>query len=632
MCGIFGWFPPAGVSPAIMEECAIARGKQLRHRGPNDFGYAVFSASSPFFFTESIAPTTIPYHLLLGQTRLAIIDVSSLGHQPMFSQDKRYCLIYNGELYNYRELRAELQREGRIFCTETDTEVVLQALIFWGQACLRRFVGMFALALYDRQEKRLFCARDGFGIKPFYWASAQGFVFASELPALLSFPQVPRHLNISAVEAYLEKGIVDCGGDTLLDGVFSLPAGHCLEVDIRRSHVGRPSRWWIPPVSMPRTISFDDAAQELKDLFLDSVRLHLRSDVPLGVALSGGIDSSAVACCVRRLEPDFPIHTFSYVANDSKQYCEEHWVDIVNAHVHAIPHKVHITAEDLPRDIMRLVDAQGAPFASTSMYAQYRIFQAAHEAGIAVMLEGQGADEMLAGYRGYPSEFFQTMVGEKRLAAALEILLQRSRWPSPFTVWSVLRPFIASYIHADMKERIKRIMGLKKRQKEYDVSCPDLVPSRDCLRDTLAWQLCWYGLPTLLRYGDRNAMAFSLENRVPFCTIPLAEFCLSLPSEFLVSPQGETKRVFRAAMRGIVPDAILDRRDKIGFATPEISWFERMFPWLEQVLTSGSCPDMVGGEKSITELRAMIKKTLPFDWKVWRRANFVLWFQRLSTW
>ena len=629
MCGIFGWLSLAEVSPTTMEERATTLGAKLRHRGPNDFGYAAFSANSQTFYTESSTATAIPSHLLLGQTRLSVIDVSSLGHQPMFSQDKRYCLVYNGEIYNYKELRLELQRAGLTFHTETETEVVLQALVFWGQACLRRFVGMFALALYDRHEKHLFCARDGFGIKPFYWTSVQGFAFASELPALLSFPQIPRHLNLPAVAAYLDGGIMDCGDVTLLEDVFTLPAGHCLEVDVRQRHVGKPSRWWIPPVPTPRAISFEDAAHELKELFLDSVRLHLRSDVPLGVALSGGIDSSAVACCVRRLEPDFPIHTFSYVATDSKKYCEEHWVDIINAHIDAIPHKVHITAEDLPRDIMRLVDAQGEPFVSTSMYAQYRIFQAASEAGITVMLEGQGADEMLAGYRGYVTEFFQTMMAKKRLDAAFEILQQRSRWPSPFTVWSILRPYLASLLHADVKENIKRVIGRKKPHKAYDTSCPDLVPSRDCLRDTLAWQLCWYGLPTLLRYGDRNAMAFSLENRVPFCTIPLAEFCLSLPPEFLVSPQGETKRVFRAAMRGIVPDAILDRRDKVGFATPELSWFERMRPWLEQTLTSQHCSGLVDGKNSVAELHAMLNKTIPFDWKTWRRANFILWSQRM---
>lgn len=631
MCGIFGCIPLGGASAAQLHARSAVLQSSLKHRGPNDAGYALFpSQAGEKILTERDESRDVPCKMLLGQTRLSIIDLSAAGHQPMFSPDGRFCLVYNGEVYNYKELRTELQAHGCAFHTETDTEVVLQALVQWGANCLRRFVGMFALAFYDSRTGSLFCARDAFGIKPFYWSAANGFAFASEIPALLNFPEIPRGLDASVVAGYLDLGIINCGVDTPLTAVNALPAGHYMEIDVRGCTIGPCTRWWLPQAPEPRRISFSDAAEELRELFLDSVRLHLRSDVPLGVALSGGIDSSAVTCCVRKLEPDFPIHTFSYIAADSKKYCEEPWVDIVNTHVGAIPHKVFIAPQDLPGDVERLVCAQGEPFGSTSIYAQYRIFQEARAAGVTVMLEGQGADELLAGYQGYPQDVFQTFINNGQFWGAIQMLRHRNEWPAPFSIAAMIRSYAARVISPEWKKRLKLLLRRNSSpysetmsRLEQSTRCPDLPPTKDALRNSLANELCWFGLPGLLRHGDRNAMAFSIENRVPFCTIPLAEFCLSLPPEYLVDRRGVTKKVFRAAMRGIVPDAILDRRDKIGFATPELSWQSAMEPWFMQVFDNSD--ERAAATAAKEQYALMLAGKRPFDWQIWRFANFALW-------
>ena len=631
MCGIFGWIPLGGASAAQLHTRSAALQNSLKHRGPNDAGHALFpSQTGEKVLTERDEGRDLPCKMLLGQTRLSIIDLSAAGHQPMFSADGRFCLVYNGEVYNYKELRTELQAAGCFFRTETDTEVVLQSLVQWGEKSLRRFMGMFALALYDSQNGRLFCARDAFGIKPFYWSAANGFAFASEIPALLRFPDIPRSLDASVVVGYLDLGIINCGPNTPLAAVKSLPAGHAMEIDVRDCTIISCTRWWLPPMPEPRRVSFLAAAEELRELFLDSVRLHLRSDVPLGVALSGGIDSSAVACCVRKLEPEFPIHTFSYIAADSKKYCEEQWVDIVNAHIAAIPHKVFVAPQELPQDVDNLIFAQGEPFGSTSIYAQYRIFQEARAAGVTVMLEGQGADELLGGYQGYPQDVFQSFVNKGQFWCAIQMLQHRNEWPAPFSIPAMIRSYAVREISPEWKRRLKLLLRKKSSPNsetmsclERSIRCPDLPPTKDALRNSLANELCWFGLPGLLRHGDRNAMAFSIENRVPFCTTPLAEFCLSLPPEFLVDRRGVTKKVFRAAMRGIVPDAILDRRDKIGFATPELSWQSAMGPWFMQVFDNSD--ERAAAAAAKEQYSLMLAGKRPFDWQVWRFANFTLW-------
>jgi asparagine synthase (glutamine-hydrolysing) len=408
MCGILGgyWRNP---SADVRDRVFLAM-DALHHRGPDDRGHDAFK----------IADHEKNSILHLAHTRLSILDLSSAGHQPMQSSCGRYTVVFNGEIYNYRELRNELMGKGHRFITETDTEVLISAWTEWGTDCLQRFVGMFTFTLHDSTKNILICARDAFGIKPFFYFYEPGssFLFASEMGALFRLRGGKAVVNYQRIYDYLLHGIQDSSSDTFVAGAMHLPPAHVMEVDLCSGKINELKPWWSPRIRETSRLTFSDAAVHLRELFLSNVRLHLRSDVPVGASLSGGIDSSAIVCAMRQIEPDMPIHTFSYIADD-KQISEDAWIDLINKAVGATPHKVFIRPSDLMDDLTDLIEAQGEPFNSTSIYAQYRIFKEAQASGIPVILEGQGADEILGGYQGYPGQRMRSLLERGRVPALL---------------------------------------------------------------------------------------------------------------------------------------------------------------------------------------------------------------------
>ncbi len=579
MCGFFGHFEVSGSTKGgpyfdRLQYCL----NTLGHRGPNDNGLEVFTVNQ-----GTGAPTA---SLALGHTRLSIIDLSPGGHQPMHSGDKRFTIVFNGEIYNYREIRQELKGLGYTFQTDSDTEVLLAAWASWGVAGLRRLKGMFAFAVYDRADQSLTLVRDAFGIKPlFYQQKADSFRFASEMPALLCLAEKKPAVNFQQAYDYLVFGSYDNSRETFYRGVNHLLPGHSLRIDLRPMQIGAAERWWWPSIQERTDLSFEGAADQLREMFLNNVRLHLRSDVPVGAALSGGIDSSSVVCAMRYLEPDMPINTFSFVARGSS-LDEEKWIDIVNKHVAAIPHKVVVQPDELASDLADMIRSQGEPFGSTSIYAQYRVYKAAREAGITVTLDGQGADEALAGYHGYPDRYIQSLLDHGRYLEALRFVRNWSKWPNRGPNYAFLM-LGSAIIPPAFRSFARRVIGENPVPKWIDrtqlkalnikTACTEhLSTDREAkarrLVEHLRFVLTAGSLASLLRHGDRNSMRWSVESRVPFLTIEMVEFLLSLPESFLLSPHGETKHIFRHAMRGIVPDIILTRRDKVGFETPERAW------------------------------------------------------------
>lgn len=573
MCGIAcGWWPGG---PATLDERLVQALAAMHRRGPDDRGYMLYPG--PGGMTA------------LGHTRLSIIDPSAAGHQPMESQDKSVSIVFNGEIYNYRELRAELEPLGHRFVSDSDTEVLLAAWRQWGRDCLPRLVGMFAFAVFDSARRTLTCVRDAFGSKPIFYTREQGgFVFASEVAAIKALKQEPVQLDWQRAYDYLVHADYDSGARSFLDGVLHLLPGHLVELDLASGALGESQRWWTPRIEERSDLSFAQAAEQLRERFLASVRLHLRSDVPWGVALSGGIDSSAVVCAVRHVAPDLPISTFSYIARGGAM-SEEVWVDRVNQHVGARPHKLVVSGDELARDLDDMIAAQGEPFGTTSIYAQYRVFQLAREQGVTVTLDGQGADEMLAGYNGYPGQRIRSLLEKGRLAEAWHFLGEWARWPGRSRLAGAKRA-VAEMSQGAVYDALQRLNGMcplprwirSAPLKERGIICryphhhaPSGIAGRRVMAE-LALCLAQRGLPALLRHGDRNSMRFSVESRVPFLTLEMVELALSLPESYLISAQGETKSVFRAAMRGIVPDDVLDHKDKIGFATPEQEWLMSM--------------------------------------------------------
>ena len=627
MCGILGAFwrdEPPNSKQRFAESIAL-----LAHRGPDDQGQ--------WLHRKPIGD------LALGHTRLSIIDLSPGGHQPMHSPDGRYTIVFNGEIYNYRELRLELQSLGHRFASDSDTEVLLASWAVWGRAALAKLRGMFAFAVYDSKEQTLTCARDAFGIKPFYYYASEGcFLFASEVPALLTLLPNRPTLNLQRAYDYLVFGGYDDQEATFFNGVRHLLPGHLLTVPLSAGGAPAIERWWWPSIAERSDLSFAQAAEELRERFLTNIRLHLRSDVPLGAALSGGVDSSAVVCAMRHVEAEMPIHTFSYVARGS-EIDEEKWADLINAHVGAIVHKVVVSPDDLAADLDDMVRAQGEPFGSTSIYAQYRVFQLAREHGITVTLDGQGADELLAGYNGYPADRMRSLLDHGRIGALIGFLYGWSQWPGRTLRQGVIT-FAGQFVPQPLRGFAKSLIGQPPEPAWLNLpaleeagvhrTCWPTADFTDANRRRLMARLrgvlTGQGLSALLRHGDRNSMRWSIESRVPFLTTDMAEFLLSLPEEYLVSPQGETKHIFRAAMRGIVPDTILDRKDKIGFATPEKHWLKTLGSQVTASLDGAESLPFLDAATCRAEAQAIIHGQRPFNFQAWRLINYCHWAQMLE--
>jgi asparagine synthase (glutamine-hydrolysing) len=647
MCGIFGIHHTNGkqVDLTALQNASTV----LHHRGPDDEGYLLAETKTGRLLLCGGRDTTSElnqpsihnltdhqFNLALGFRRLSILDLSSAGHQPMPSADGKYWIVFNGEIYNYLELRAELSRYGYVFRTGSDTEVILAAYQHWGVDCLSRFIGMWAFALLDCRENKLFMARDPFGIKPLYYARNEGrLAFASEIKVLLECFDVSRQINPDRMHDYLRFGITDYGDETIFAEIKQIPAAHYLIIQLNNSTPAELKRYWSIDLNKRADISFDEAAARLRELFLKSVNLHLRSDVPVGTALSGGIDSSAIVAAMRHLDPHLEIHTFSYVADDPA-VSEEHWADIVADAAGAVSHKVRPTSAELISDLNYLIGTQDEPFGGTSIYAQHRVFKLAHEAGIKVMLDGQGADELLAGYPFYLTARVASLLRQGQLIEANRLIKQASSLPQ-LKGMNLLARGGASLLPRGIRRIVRHATenGAAPKwlnnewfaRRGVEIRQPFKSRGQDILREQLHDTLVESSLPMLLRYEDRNSMAQSIESRVPFLTVELAEFILSLPESYLIGPDCTSKRVFRQAMRGIVPDAILDRRDKVGFATPERKWLASLRPWVETVLHSEMAAQVpvLNLPQMKNEWEAVLAGRRPFDFRVWRWLNVIRW-------
>jgi asparagine synthase (glutamine-hydrolysing) len=502
---------------------------------------------------------------------------------------------------------------------------------------------MFGFVILDTRERRLFLARDFFGIKPLYYTVVrEGFAFASEIKALLELPGVSRTVNPERLYFYLRYGLTDHGSETLFADVLQLPAAHYLEVSLDAPWQARPVRYWDVDLSQRSELPFEEAAERLRELFLENVRLHLRSDVPVGAAISGGIDSSAIVMAMRYLQgKHLELHTFSYIADDPA-ISEEQWVDFVGQASGATVHKIRPSAEEIVADLEHLIHVQDEPFGSTSIYAQYQVFRLARKAGIKVMLDGQGADELLGGYRYYMAARLASLLRQGRWVEAGRFLHRTSKWPGADSSWLLLRS-VGFLMPPSLQAPARRLVGRDLEPpwlnanwfSERGVAPRDLSYTRgkEVLREYLYRTLSETSLPTLLRYEDRNSMAFSIESRVPFLTPEFANFALSLPEEYIIAPDGTSKAVFRRAMRGIVPDAVLDRRDKIGFATPEYNWLTTLLrPWVEGTLNSEAAallPALNAKEMQL-EWGGIVQGRKPFDWHVWRWLNLIQWARQFE--
>jgi asparagine synthase (glutamine-hydrolysing) len=625
LCGLFG---SIGLAPDQ------ARIDVIAHRGPDGRGWKEFASPC--------GPVA------LGHRRLAIIDVTDAGLQPMPDTSGRYHLVFNGEIYNYLELREELRAKGEIFNSDSDSEVLLRCYMLWGEDCLSRLRGMFAFLIWDDRDKRLFAARDRFGIKPLYVAMTDRNVgFASEIKQLLGLPGVTGRMNIPRVHDFLGNGITDHTEETLFEGVMQLRGGECIAVETQSGRLASNIRRWYPVGGKTISLSEKEAAERFRDLLHDAVRLHLRSDVTVGSCLSGGLDSSSIVCLMAGLMPPGQrVNTVSACYTD-KSVDEKPFMDAIVAHANTEPHFIFPKAEDVFQKASDITWHQDEPFGSTSIFAQWCVFEEASRAGVKVMLDGQGADEQLAGYHGGFHYYMAALTRQGRFAQLARTMMERKRYHGTPIV-NQLKMQMMPLVPASLASVLRR-----KRQQltQHDWLGSDILKTHGnpdgamavatrrmglahptdlnslCLAMTFA-----SNLQMLLHWEDRNSMAHSIEARVPFLDHPLVEFSLSLGNEHKIVG-GDTKRVLRRAVANILPEPVLERRDKLGFATPEQAWFRGPLRGLIHdgvEATLQRYPGLMHAQ-GVRALRDdMLEGRRPVDFTLWRIVNLGLWGERFG--
>ncbi len=616
MCGIAGIIQlhPSRYGRPDIERMTDA----LAHRGPDGAGTWQSGSGQAW----------------LGHRRLSIIDLSEAGHQPMVFLN-RYTIIHNGEIYNYIELREILQKKGYRFRSRTDTEVIAAAYDCWGKSCLERFNGMFAFAIWDDDAQELFAARDRFGEKPFfYYAGEESLVFASEIKGLWAagIRKIP---NLQMLFNFLTIGYTGnpaLPGETFFEHIQKLPAATCLLYKPGKNPQVVLEKYWDPdPLYKHRGINEKEALEQFESLLLRSVSRRLRSDVPVGTSLSGGLDSSSIAGLAAGLTgspSSFKAFTavFPGFEKDESVHAQE-----TVKHFGLEPFTVTATAADLVRDWDKLCEHQEEPFGSASIYAQYKVFELAKKTGVKVLLDGQGADETLAGYMKYYKWFWQELFRRRRLHHSRELPAARALGVKErFTVKNMIAAFFPAFasvvierqylLRALRQEDLDReFVRLQSREAYYT------PPEHFTLNGVLYFNTCVHGLEELLRYADRNAMAHGRETRLPFLDHELVEFVFSLPAEYKIR-HGRTKWILREIMKNKLPEIITWRNDKVGFEPPQAAWMRD--PQLQELVHEAK-KKLV--QNKILEPQVLQKPVIPrdsheagnIDWRYLAAAPFI---------
>ena len=552
MCGIAGIINLNSdpVDKDILKSMVLS----IKHRGPDGEGY---------FFDGNVG---------MGHARLAIIDLTETGNQPMDYQG-RYVVVHNGEIYNYIELRKELERLGYRFKSRTDTEVIPAAIDAWGLKAFEKFNGMWAFALYDKKEQKLILSRDRFGIKPFYYYfDGERFVFSSEIKAIIRagvFPEV----NYKILINYLITRYEDYSDETFFKDIFKLPQSHYAILDLKNRSFTVSRYYELRDLVSVKELNRNDLVKKFVELFYDSVKLRLRSDVRVGTCLSGGLDSSSVASVASRFyinaQNEYPFAAITAVSEDpvvdESKYAE---MVVKRGGLEWIRTKpTYLEFVNAMKDVIYTIEE---PFGGPSIFMSYFVMKSARENGIKVLLDGQGGDETLLGYERYYIPYLKQKSFFKKISNATEI-----------TRNSILsfRDLTKYYLYFS-NPRI-RLKHLKNRAKLLKSSYREYVDSSiieyfygNSLKEIQKLEITKYQLPHLLKYEDKTSMRHAVETRLPFLDYRLVEFALSLTDDMKIN-KGYTKYILRVAMKELMPNEIAWRKNKFGFEAPVKLWINR---------------------------------------------------------
>lgn len=560
MCGIAGIITKKHLQ-VVENKMQIANEVQS-HRGPDNAEFSTYKRGY--------------WNVGLCHQRLSIIDISNNANQPMYYGDKGV-IIFNGELYNYQQIKKELESYGYSFNTDSDTEVLLIALHHWGiENALNKFNGMWSFAWFNLEENILYLSRDRLGIKPLYYfidENTNTLYFSSEMKTILSMSERKFKLNYQKIGEYLQQSLIATSDDTFFHGIKRFPAGHFCKIYLNENHIRfKPVKFWdLSDVEIVRKVNIEEAIHKVRELFIDSVNLRLRSDVPVGVLLSGGIDSSAITAVANNiLNGENPITVFSAVS-DHKKYDESYFIDKVAEHlnINVVKVKLDFKPEEVISYLEQVSWYNDEPVGSLSNVAHYLLMKKAKELGITVLLSGQGADELLFGYKKYLGFYLQFLLKRKQFSKALSVYMQFRKQGTIINQFSI--------------QEAKRYLPEFLRPKEINILTKDLLLNFEPLHLGISGlknmsqrqllDIKKFSIPILTHYEDRMSMAWSREVRVPFLDYRLVEYLYSIPTDFKIK-DGWTKYIFRKAIEKELPKEIVWRKDKQGFVNPQSEWLK----------------------------------------------------------
>jgi len=605
MCGICGII---NLDKRPASESSI-RGMMtaMKHRGPDDEG------------------TYINGNVGLGFVRLSILDLSMAGHQPMFSADNRYVILLNGEIYNYIELRQELKSKGYSFRSGSDTEVLLNCYIEWGESCLHRLNGMFAFAILDILTNDFFAARDRFGIKPFYYSLDKNqFLFASDIPPLLTILDKKKEPNDSVIFDYLVFNRTNHTENTFFKNILKLQHGHKLTIKSGKINI---TRWYNLPDQVSKYHSLQFTEKDFLEEFKSSIDLQLRSDVTVGTCLSGGLDSSAITSLVLDNKKDVDLHSFSAVYEKGQKGDESEYIAEFKEKNLKI-HYTHPSGDSLLDDLNNFIVSLSEPVPTTSIYAEYKVMELAKN-HCTVLLNGQGADEFMAGYHYFYGYYFRDLFKSYSWGKFLNELYQythtqKSVFGIKTLAFSMNPRSLRHFKKHDFINQAFYDSFYNKTNALFDV----FYKSKD-LKEFLINHF-EYKFEHNLLWADKTGMQFSLETRFPFLDHNLVEKTLSIPTDNYIK-NGYTKAIMRNALKGILPEKIRMRKDKVGFSTPESDWFrnKNLQALLADVIESKSFNER--GYFDVKQCKKEFYKLQnynSFNPEFWKWIHLELWFRK----
>lgn len=622
ICGIYNFNRDKPVNQDSLEKMC----KSLEHRGPDDQG---------IYLTHNLG---------LGHRRLSIIDLAG-GHQPMANEDSSIYIIHNGEIYNFNELKSDLVAKGHIFRNNSDTEVILHSYEEYGAECVNKFNGMWAFVIWDNREKTLFCSRDRFGIKPFYYFyNDDEFIFSSEIKAFFTLTDVPKRENHQKTYEYLAYGCQDSSSETMFKGIYQLNAAHNLT--IKNNRLNKYRYWDLK--NAPNTYDLNFKEKELlyrqyRDLLFSSVSQHMQSDVDIWTLLSGGLDSSAITCIQNILKNKGLINQTSIktisIVYDQEEINEYEYVKEISNTQGIINHRINSAHDEVINSLEKVIYLQDEPFSQMVTFNHYFLMKKIRENNIKVVLSGQGSDECLAGYLPLLSSYYFADLLKSfkliKLFNEIKYCLNKNNpifYPLPLLLMQMTKAVAPRDLTALIKAKfIEKSLNLiaddfKGMRKEAN---PDINNKNNfsILNQNMYRMLIDDNLPRILRMEDRNSMSFSIEERVPFLDHRLVEFAFSLSDEKKID-KGVSKKILRESLKGILPEKIRTRTNKLGFNAPESEWMKsgKLLSYLQDInykkILIGSVLDRNRFEKEFTGLRS---GKISYKLVHWRTVNYIVW-------